>query len=1024
MDYSNDFVIDGTCGKVLTESEWARFEVKHLEPEKKLLEMLKETGFTGTATSSVHEGQLSTLGNLYHVLRADPKICKRIGLSVLPMSTGQDATSSSKPKGKGGSSKIQKKGISAEEIRHRKLMEKYETEREQFMSSWNRTHWETVPTGKNGMPVETLVLDFLQHINGFCGSISKIDKSRVHDLIFGCAKFLEGLKLIDVRSCETNKIEKPNPLLIRDLETKLEELKQLSRFSIMDAAATNPKFLVKTSYDGVLPGMSCTPYESQVRLINALHANKENGLLACLNTLTGEGKTTLIVAIAAIAQAWNRSGSIHHEVIYCSSQKLKTIEIQVGQNAWNALIPFGTAVLEHFPDRPDKVKLRDNYNCRKLGQERVLTIADISSTIKLLARQVEDKVNLPTLQSELSFFRRRIADCEKQIELILTGSVRRIAGITVDQLRDELSALKKDYSKKNAKLERVIKNVNTQYILFFDEPTVDLDAKDSPMIGFLAQIFNLWPKFTILATATAPERVSIPMLESQFLHKFAGASIEFIKSNKVRIGSEISSLEGNVFIPHAVCDTIDKLERVVAKIETDCFLQKCYTPNVVKELFAKLKDLSASRGFSIPEELYFEGYMNKTTNMNQDAICKLAIQYLKLVISVSACSDVPDTIINEFCRFSFTKRGVNFASLASSADQFESQTLIVTLNPVDFFEKHFGSWVSDATRSISKANEFASVLGFDQMMSEVKIAETRWIEATEAIENDKSKTNTKANARDMDGVDHEIRRKARLEALGPKPKLFIPDELVIGSSSYMVARGAISTLSRFAPESVDWENVECSEAQNMALCLGIGLYSRSYSSSYTSLVLSLASKGKLAYLIADDAICYGTNYPIENVIVDDTCLTPDAHSVKTVFQVFARAGRPGKSWRANVFAHDSVLEMIKEFIHNPEFVDIEVQNMNQALDIAVRTELAEREALLATQRAKRAAKDAERYAKLVAIEREKIEAKLQAEREAKETKETEPKSTKWGGGRWSSQNQAQNQAQSYTSGRDFSSLRK
>jgi hypothetical protein len=104
-----------------------------------------------------------------------------------------------------------------------------------------------------------------------------------------------------------------------------------------------------------------------------MNKNKDNGLLACLNTLTGEGKTTLIIGIAATAQSWNRVNSTQYEVVYCCSQKLKTIEIQVGQNAWNALVPFGIASIKRRPGLPEKVKLCDNYNCKKLSQRRVLT---------------------------------------------------------------------------------------------------------------------------------------------------------------------------------------------------------------------------------------------------------------------------------------------------------------------------------------------------------------------------------------------------------------------------------------------------------------------------------------------------------------------------------------------------------------------------------------------------------------------------------------------------------------------------
>lgn len=923
---SEEDVFGNVAGKELVGSEWERFEVKMSQGEKRILEMLKETGFSGKASSSGSNDHLTTLGLLYYSLRTDAKICSRIGLPVLTVDIG--LTSQTKPKGKGGSNKHPKKGVSADEIRHRKMMTKYDLQREQFLATWNRTHWDEIPASKPNMTIDTLVLDFLQHIDGFCKNFSKIEKSRTHDLIFGCAKFLEILKDLEVRNVETNKLERVNPLLISDLDVKLVELKKLSKFSIIDAAAQNPKFLVKTSYDNIIPNMVHVPYESQVKLIELMNKNKDNGLLACLNTLTGEGKTTLIIGIAATAQSWNRVNSTQYEVIYCCSQKLKTIEIQVGQNAWNALVPFGIASIKRRPGRPEKVSLRDNYNCKKFSQRRVLTIADIASTILMFKKQLDDKKKLPIEQTKLSNLHRDIMKHDKLILSVVRGECV-TASSELSILKKEVAEMRVKHTKLFNKIEKLAYDANKQYILFFDEPTVDLDIKYSPMVSYLSSIFKLMPKLTVLSTATAPERDDIPWLELVFHTKYPDAEVEFIKSSKVRIGSEISDLDGNIFIPHANCDSLEQYRTVVSIIESDYFLQKCYTSNVVNDLFAKLTTLSKSKihGFTIPSELNFADYLNKTSNMNQDAICKLAIKYLKFVLDIVSSMGVAlaNDFVTNFCSAKFTKRGVNLNTLATTANQFESQTLIVTANPIDFTKKYFDSYIAEAKQTICKVNGFDSIVPFDEIIKAYMAAKSRYESAKCLIEEDKSKV------RGVDGAEHEAQRRIRLEALGQVPRLVIPDKLVIGSSSYMKERGTFSTLNNFNPGLIDWTEVECSDTQKFGLCLGIGLYSREYSSSYIKIVLEMAGKGQLAYLIADDVICYGANYPIENIIVDNTCLTQDQHSVKTVFQVFARAGRPGKSWRANIFAHSSVLEMIKQYIHFPKHVDIEIHNMNEAL---------------------------------------------------------------------------------------------
>jgi DNA helicase TIP49 (TBP-interacting protein) len=127
--------------------------------------------------------------------------------------------------------------------------------------------------------------------------------------------------------------------------------------------------------------MGLSPYKSQVDVIKSIAKNKDSGLLLCLNTLTGEGKTSLCVAIAKLALHIRNTSNTNCELIYCCSEKLKTVRQQVGQYAYNGLIPFGIATRDDLTKNPIIV---DNYNCKKLEIKRILTIADIESTIDLL----------------------------------------------------------------------------------------------------------------------------------------------------------------------------------------------------------------------------------------------------------------------------------------------------------------------------------------------------------------------------------------------------------------------------------------------------------------------------------------------------------------------------------------------------------------------------------------------------------------------------------------------------------------
>jgi hypothetical protein len=96
----------------------------------------------------------------------------------------------------------------------------------------------------------------------------------------------------------------------------------------------------------------------------------------------------------------------------------------------------------------------------------------------------------------------------------------------------------------------------------------------------------------------------------------------------------------------------------------------------------------------------------------------------------------------------------------------------------------------------------------------------------------------------------------------------------------------------------------------LLLYAGIGIYSNDkFDSQYYELVLQLASQGKLAFLIADMSICYGTNYPISNLIIDASI----QRSIDTIFQLMGRCGRIGQSWSASIHIDDDIYNQLSNY---------------------------------------------------------------------------------------------------------------
>jgi hypothetical protein len=121
------------------------------------------------------------------------------------------------------------------------------------------------------------------------------------------------------------------------------------------------------------------------------------------------------------------------------------------------------------------------------------------------------------------------------------------------------------------------------------------------------------------------------------------------------------------------------------------------------------------------------------------------------------------------------------------------------------------------------------------------------------------------------------------------------------------------------------------------LFCGVGIYSHDLSSNYLSLVLSLAKDGKLAYLIADASICYGTNYPINIVLVSEKFAM--LHSLNTLFQLFGRAGRVGQSWVARaIIDSETAKRLISCAQGSNDGFDVEADNINLEASIIQKEE--------------------------------------------------------------------------------------
>ena len=94
-----------------------------------------------------------------------------------------------------------------------------------------------------------------------------------------------------------------------------------------------------------------------------------------------------------------------------------------------------------------------------------------------------------------------------------------------------------------------------------------------------------------------------------------------------------------------------------------------------------------------------------------------------------------------------------------------------------------------------------------------------------------------------------------------------------------------------AKSSINFEKINITEFDiddnlKFLLYMGVGIFSKDLDSDYTNKVLEMLQNCELAYIIADESFCYGANYLISNVIINDDI--GDPHSINTILQLIGR----------------------------------------------------------------------------------------------------------------------------------------
>jgi hypothetical protein len=456
-----------------------------------------------------------------------------------------------------------------------------------------------------------------------------------------------------------------------------------------------------------------------------------------------------------------------------------------------------------------------------------------------------------------------------------------------------------------------------KYIIFHDEPTIGSDSMGSYSLSNNMKLLMNLPKWSILSSATFPQIEKLPKITDKLTKLYPKIRVIDITSNDIQIGCNLLDYDGNVCTPYNKCRNVNELREVIESIRAIPFLGKTMTSNIAMALWRKSNELGISNIPNVPVIFKSVG------NMRAGNVRETVLEILEKVIEFG-----DNEMVKEICTMEINDgKNLDFKKMCTEDIwKYDSMTLIATCNPEQFALDNFTEILGELKKcGYSSATKIYAKYRKSTKQFQKKIEEI--------LRNLKSTDNKDKPASE----EEKSRKRQKLEL--DSPIVDFPDWGQIGTLEHIKKfsnkkRKNVANI-RLVNDLSEIEIDEiCAPDDFLILLLcGVGIYypdSNLLPAIYRDIVLNMAFEGKLSFVIADNSISYGTNYPFGRVIVCKDF--SEKYSVNTMFQLMGRAGRVGKSWKAEAFIPKEFGDKLISHVMGSNKNDIEVDNMRETMD--------------------------------------------------------------------------------------------
>jgi len=871
------------------------------------------------------------------------------------------------------SSKKKKIGMTADEIKLNNTFDKLKIFIIELMTMFDNLNPDLddisskTIMGFNSKYIEIIGLTFIYMNNFYVRQHHKFSNDvhfqTVLSVIISTNRFIESCEnFIGINPVLPETTLKISQIFIKDIQYSYQKLTEKYPFDGIKVCKYAPSLLISSPYDKYVKITAFKPREHQVRILNEVHNNYENGFFIIYNAMINSGKTTSIIGLANLAKHYNKK-------LLCVCN-IDTVRIQMATLCYNNEIKFAIGSL-----RDDKtIKITHHWTTKDNNSTVIISSPEVA--INILKNDTQDSYILfhdePTAGSDT--MTQTIYD---NVNVLLNAPKWVIFSSATSPTLEEMTPLINVYKQKygNIHIGSIYSSTisvschvrafnGTLIVPFANCKTRDnilsviQKIKEIPFIGRMLSPDLALCFYKIMDTQNIQNVPNIPELFRDVKNMKTDKIREVVINMLLLLSSEddeiitnicthplfnnindkfdIDNIENSKWECMTLITTNNPVSLVLGKYieieeETTKYFTNQQPKNETRQMFVfdkeEIKIVEAIKDNIITLYFYGTSYDILEIIQNKLSLRKSALviiksdEEFKMTYNIKSQDeyDILKRKIKQLYGNFIMKPVINF--MYETTEISEDNITIKETIKKNVFKNGVFSSLLDKLRAEGIKNTSVIIDTYKKELQQWNIQKDK----KEKELGDKCKNNT------LTVYERALEERKIYET---KPKHKFPKYFQLGTNEY---NAKFAPLNEFDREYIDIDklleqNKDMNVPDDLLLLLlcGIGVYSPSnilINENYTNAVIELATQGKLAYVISDNSISYGTNYPFGKVVIMDDFV--ETHSVNTMFQLMGRAGRVGKLPKATAFVSQKTGDTLTDYVVNPSKYSIEANNINK-----------------------------------------------------------------------------------------------